>query len=243
MKCFAHLLVMALAATATVGCGNQDQPKSADRPPPQSEPADTTNAADEKASLGVLKKLDANVALDEEGRAKVVRLVGPAVTDAELKHVAALTNLRGLHLDGTKVTDAGMVHLKPLTKLETLYCVSLRSARVREELKANTEIECIEAPLDDVLDNLGLMHATSFKINEEALEAAGIPPDTPITAKHTNIPLREALNAVLEPLELESTLGDATLIVTTKEAFAEERPNLTELRQVVPSLKDVLVDW
>ena len=139
-----------------------------------------------------------------------------------------------------------MAHLKRLTKLETLYCVSISGPadlRVCEELKANTEIAFIECPLADVLDTLKDYHNVPFKIDEEALEAAGIPPDTPITAKHTNVPLREALNSVLEPLELVSTLGDATLIVTTEASFAEKRPNLTELREAVPSLKDVLVDW
>jgi hypothetical protein len=246
MKCFPYVPSVVVAAVITAGCGTHHPPESPAQPAAPIQAVETASTAGEKASLFALKDLGANVALEEEGRAKVVRLTGPEITDAELKHVGALTNLRALYLERTKVTDAGMAHLKPLTKLETLHCVTIngpRDLRVREELKANTHLECIEAPLSDILDNLGMMHDITFKIDEDALEAAGVPPDTPITAKQVNVPLCKALASVLEPLELEATLGDAALIVTTKEAFATERPHLAELREAAPGLKNVLVDW
>ena len=42
------------------------------------------------------------------------------VTDAGLKDLKELTNLKGLNLWGTKVTDAGLEYLKGLTKLQWL---------------------------------------------------------------------------------------------------------------------------
>lgn len=246
MKRLTHVLSVVVAATVTVGCGGRDQPRTADQPASQSEAASTTDTAGEKESLLALKELGANVALDEEGRAKVVRLTGPKVTDAELEHVGALTNLRGLYLDGTKVTDAGITHLTALTKLETLYCVSITGApqqRAIHALEDQTELMFVQTPLTDVLDTLSDLHNLPLEINEETLEAAGIPSDTPITAEHRQVPLRDALSAMLEPLELIWTVDSGTLIVTTKEAFAEKRPNLTKLRQTAPNLKDVLVDW
>jgi len=246
MKCLTHLVLVVAAATVAVGCGGQDRPGNTDQPASQSEAANTSEPVDEKQSLLALKELGANVALDEEGRAKVVRLTGPEVTDAELKHVGALTNLRGLYLDGTKVTDAGMTHLESLTKLETLYCVGVTGApqqRAIHALEEQTETMFIETPLTDVLDTLKDYHNVPIKIDEEALDAAGIPSDTPITAEHRQVPLRDALNAMLEPLELVSTVDSGTLIVTTKGAFAEKHPNLTALREAAPNLKDVLVDW
>ena len=42
------------------------------------------------------------------------------VTDAGLKHVKGLTQLRDLYLDETKITDAGLEDLRGLTELRTL---------------------------------------------------------------------------------------------------------------------------
>jgi hypothetical protein len=43
------------------------------------------------------------------------------VTDAGLKHIKRLTQLRELYLDKTKVTDAGLVNIRELTELQLLY--------------------------------------------------------------------------------------------------------------------------
>jgi uncharacterized membrane protein len=47
-------------------------------------------------------------------------LAGTAVTDAGLKALTAMVNLRQLHLERTRVTDAGLPALAPLAKLEYL---------------------------------------------------------------------------------------------------------------------------
>jgi hypothetical protein len=250
MKRFAHPLVILVTLGFAAGCRQdrpQDQPE--DQPQTVGQTADSVEAQDrsrEREAIDALKQLGANVAPDERGRARVLRLTGPSITDADLKHVAALTELRALYLDGTKVTDAGMVHLEALTKLETLYCVSVagaRELRTVEALKEPTHLECIEAPLYDVVAIEGDYHNVRLKIDEEALTRANIPPDTPITAKHVNVPLREALDSILEPLDLVWKLDNGTLAVTTRKAVAEQRPNLTKLRQALPTLNDVLVDW
>ena len=46
---------------------------------------------------------------------------GSQVTDAELVHVEALTQLQRLFLDQTQVTDAGLAHLERLTELRELH--------------------------------------------------------------------------------------------------------------------------
>ncbi len=53
-------------------------------------------------------------------RVEKVRFSGPSVTDADLAHLAGLTNLEGLYLSGTQVTDAGLAHLAGLTNLQEL---------------------------------------------------------------------------------------------------------------------------
>lgn len=65
---------------------------------------------------------DAQLALLAPIAAQVyeLNLAGSKVTDAGVAHLAALTNLRRLHLEKTAVTDAGLAHLKGLAGLEYL---------------------------------------------------------------------------------------------------------------------------
>ncbi len=49
-----------------------------------------------------------------------VELNDSSVTDADLAHLAGLTNLQVLYLDNTQVTDAGLAHLTGLTNLQVL---------------------------------------------------------------------------------------------------------------------------
>ena len=49
-----------------------------------------------------------------------VSLINAKVTDAELKELAPLNDLRKLELDGNEITGAGLKHLAPLEKLEEL---------------------------------------------------------------------------------------------------------------------------
>lgn len=239
LSCLALILV---APIVTGGCGSQDEPAT---PDPSAGLPEVVETAGEKEAIDALKELGANVALDEQGRAKVLRLTGPKITDAVLEHVARLTELRALYLDGTKVSEAGLAQLEPLGKLEKLHCVvpSVPGLRATNALKMPTVMEFIDCPLVDVLDTLADYHEIRFQIDEEALKAAGCPTDAPITAKHANVPLREALAAVFEPLGLVWTLDDGVLVVTTEDALDEKWPNLARLREAVPSLTDVTVDF
>ena len=49
-----------------------------------------------------------------------LNLAGTSVKDADLKHLAQLTNLTSLHLEKTAITDAGIAHLKDLPNLQYL---------------------------------------------------------------------------------------------------------------------------
>jgi hypothetical protein len=243
MRNLSCLPLILVAAIVNGGCGSRDQPAT---PDPSAGVSEGDGVAREREAVEALKPLGANVALDEQGRAKVLRLTGPKITDAEMEQVAKLTELLALYLDGTKVTDAGMGHLEPLTKLETLHCISVTSRqqlRMLEALKQTTELEFIDTPLTDVLDTLGDFHDVSFAIDEKALQASNVRSDTPITAQRLGLSLREALDFVLGRLNVVWTIDGGDLVVTTKEALAEECPNLAALREAVPTLKDVLVDF
>ena len=55
-----------------------------------------------------------------ENPVRVVHLSRTNVRDADLAHLAALSDLEDLQLTGTPITDAGLVHLKQLTRLTKL---------------------------------------------------------------------------------------------------------------------------
>ena len=74
-------------------------------------------------AIAAIEKLGGRVTVDEKSPGKPVvgvRLSDANVTDADLEHIEALTNLRRLDLFRTKVTDVGLEHLTGLTQLQTL---------------------------------------------------------------------------------------------------------------------------
>ena len=69
------------------------------------------------------KELGGFVKVDEKDPSRPVisvRLQNTGVTDAGLKYLEGLTQLRDLDLGGTKVTDTGLQHLKGLPQLRQL---------------------------------------------------------------------------------------------------------------------------
>ena len=65
-----------------------------------------------------------------------VGLVNSKVTDAGLKKLAGLTQLRELILFNTKVTDAGLKHLAGLKQLRVLFLVGTKvTGKGKTELK------------------------------------------------------------------------------------------------------------
>jgi hypothetical protein len=64
-----------------------------------------------------------------------------------MKHIAALKELRNLHLYGTMVTDAGLAELTPLQKLEGLNLVSVKGVTDKglRNLRALTNLRGVNA--------------------------------------------------------------------------------------------------
>jgi hypothetical protein len=80
--------------------------------------------ADQAEAVAALKKLGATILHEGNNPKKPVQSVylpGKKVTDADLKHLAAFSQLRVLKLDAApKITDAGLKELAPLTQLQDL---------------------------------------------------------------------------------------------------------------------------
>jgi hypothetical protein len=164
-------------------------------------------------------------------------------TDDGLKHIGSLTNLRELVLQ-CRVTDAGMVHLAGLKNLVKLDCRGYpQRERTRYALEDDTRLEFIEVPLEDVCQFLSDQHALLVRLDPEAIQAGGIKPDVPVTAKHKGIELHTALDNVLDPLGLVWMCDSQGITVTTKEIAASRRPGLTTLKRNLKKLKEVSTDW
>jgi Leucine-rich repeat (LRR) protein len=144
--------------------------------------------AEEKV-IAAITKLQGQISRDEDkaGQPVVyVKLQGTKVTDAGLKDLAALKQLRNLDLNSTKVTDAGLKDLAALKQLETL---DLDNTKVTDaglkDLAALKELQILtlngtkvtDAGLKDLaalkqLDALDLRHTKVTDIGVKDLKRA-----------------------------------------------------------------------
>ncbi len=88
---------------------------------------------------------------------------------------------------------------------------------VLETLDEPTVIEIIETPLADVVDFLSLQHRLLIHVDRRALDDVGIPTDTPITFKMRGVPLKTALELMLDEWDLTWTIKSGVLVITTPE--------------------------
>ena len=88
---------------------------------------------------------------------------------------------------------------------------------ILKALKRTTALEFTETPLKDVLEFLGDMHRIPLCIDSSALKEAGIDESTPITCNISGIPLRSALEMILDELRLKWTIHHDVLMITTSE--------------------------
>ena len=87
-----------------------------------------------------------------------VRLLNTQATDADLKNMRGLANLRVLWLNNTAVTDTGVAHLKRLTQLEEL---NLHTTQVGDagllHVRGLTHLKMLDLSRTNVTDE-GLVH-------------------------------------------------------------------------------------
>jgi hypothetical protein len=191
-----------------------------------------------------------------------LQLYCPQVTDAGLVQLQPLRELVELRM-ACQITDAGMPHLVPLANLRAFVsCGVLTSLPANDELRPRrrqdrivaaldspTVIDVTNCPLYDVTSYLSDYHNMYVRIDKPALEAARIRSDTSVTFNSNAVwpsrqgPLAEGLDLLLDPLGLGWKIGPDGLVVTSKDALAASRVELSKLRQALPGLKKVYVDW
>jgi hypothetical protein len=93
--------------------------------------------------------------------------------------------------------------------------------RILRALAKPTQIEFVDLPLSDALHFLAEFHCISIRIDAEAVHAAEIPVDTPVTLKRDQVSFQRIANLLLAPLGLDWYIAGKEFIVTTRDAAAE----------------------
>ncbi len=86
---------------------------------------------------------------------------------------------------------------------------------ILKALKQKTSLDFVETPLKDVLDDLSKKHHIPILMDSSVLNEVGIDRATPITCKLSGIPLRSALEIMLDELQLKWTIYHDVLVITT----------------------------
>jgi len=203
-------------------------------------------------------------------RLDTLAVCGPNITDDGLTHLEGLHELDDLELAGERITNAGLVHLQslhkltkltlccnisdegmkllmPLTNLTNLSSRGLPNDSVKNKiynaLREPTQLEFVDTPLVDVCDYLQDFHHIKFQIDQTALKEAKMLGFRELTCTIRGVPLRTALNSLLDLVGLAWHVGPGGVVITTKAAYAKRHVNLLRLQQALPNLKQVEVDW
>lgn len=84
-----------------------------------------------------------------------------------------------------------------------------------EEFVTDTSLDFSNTPLSEVAETIGQQHGIQVVLDTEALEAAGVSADMPVTRTLNNVSLRTGLWLLLEDLDLSYVIRGATVHITT----------------------------
>jgi hypothetical protein len=91
----------------------------------------------------------------------------------------------------------------------------IATPRTVSALDSPTEIDCVQAPIRDVIESLEIRHDVRIKLDAKALAEAGVNDDLPITYKVKGISLKAALTAMLQNYGLTHVIDHGVVLITT----------------------------
>ncbi len=117
------------------------------------------------------------------------------------------------------------------------------SPRLCKALEEKTELEFVDAPLQDVVDFLKDRHQIEIQIDVRALEDASVGLDTPVSCRLKDVTLGAALDLVLQRLDLTYTLdGDVVLITIEHSQERQLMLRLYDCSWAAPDQLDGLIE-
>jgi hypothetical protein len=106
-------------------------------------------------------------------------------------------------------------------------------ARVEAELDKPTNVDFVEQPLKDALMYLSDVHQIPIYMRKTKLEEASVPPDKPVTISLRGVPLRTALDLILDELELTYFIKDVLIITTPEDAESNLETRVYDCRDLL----------
>jgi hypothetical protein len=95
------------------------------------------------------------------------------------------------------------------------------TAKIRQELDKPTTLDFVETPLNEVIAYFADLHKIPIQLDTKHLEEAGVAGDTVVNSHLTGVKLRNALDLMLENLDLAWIVKNQVLVITTKDAASE----------------------
>ncbi len=89
------------------------------------------------------------------------------------------------------------------------------ATKITAALQSATEIECKEAPLREVVEQLKKQHKIEIQLDYAALKEAGVDESAPITKNLKGISLSSALKLLLDELQLKYVVHNEVLLITS----------------------------
>ncbi len=102
---------------------------------------------------------------------------------------------------------------------------------IKQVLATEVTLEIVDAPLNEAVAMIGEQLKIELRLELRALEDEGIAVDTPVSLQAKSTPLGEALEAMLEPLDLTWRPRQRTLYVTSH--YGAEMNLLTRIYPVM----------
>ena len=102
--------------------------------------------------------------------------------------------------------------------------LTVQEQKLRAKLSMPVSVQYRDRPLNEVISDLAKVTGTPIVMNQRAMEAVGVPVDTPIKLELPNeVELKSALNLILRDLDLGYEIRDEVLQITSLDA---KRSNL-----------------
>ncbi len=89
--------------------------------------------------------------------------------------------------------------------------------KLERRMKALIAVDWQETPLKDALEHIAALQGLKLRYDADAIQAARVAMDQPVTLNLKDLPLSALFRLLLEPLQLEWIIQDEAVVITTRQ--------------------------